>query len=530
MLIRFIGTKLSNRQVTLVIITIVMIAVHLVGYSVISSAAISSLDSNARYDSEMISLRVLSLLNSVQSINESNVLLWRDDCQHLIEHGQELVLINPYIRSISRARNGHVDCSTITKDKRVGLDITDTWTHNRLSYFPQSPLLKPSIHSGDVIVNVHEKGVQMLYGILPEHFSNFLYTDLNHDHYRLLAVIDDYLFSADAPPMLMTDSSLVELKEESKLSNQFLDIYYDITPSDYWAYILDRWLSVYLIFTFVSNAVAGVTYYASLRFDWKTMAIKEGIIKRQFVPYAQPIVNQYGDILGIEILARWLHPKLGLISPAYFIESAERSGQISEITHVLMDKVRRELHDCRQWLDNGFHVGINACAAQITRRDFFEDCQLFLNEFGENLVLVVELTERQKIPLDLLTLEAIDSLKSMGIKIAADDFGTEHSTLSYLRMLQFDYLKIDKQFTDLILKKETELPVIENLIDLVHRLGIESVAEGVEEKVQVDFLSARGITNFQGYYFVKPEPLHDFIESRIKRKIPISQEITPVSV
>ena len=166
------------------------------------------------------------------------------------------------------------------------------------------------------------------------------------------------------------------------------------------------------------------------------------------MPFYQPIVNgREGTLRGVEVLARWKHPKAGYISPASFIPVAEKSGLIVPLTQSLMRQVAANMNAIASKLPSGFHVGINFSASHITSPTFVEECLKFKDSFSRHdLNLVIEVTEREPLHVDEELVQRLNILHENGFVIALDDFGTGYSGLSYLHDLHIDYIKIDQSF------------------------------------------------------------------------------------
>ncbi|MBD1576895.1 EAL domain-containing protein [Vibrio sp. S11_S32] len=245
-------------------------------------------------------------------------------------------------------------------------------------------------------------------------------------------------------------------------------------------------------------------------------AIRKGIYSKQFTPFAQAFVDPEGRVVGCEILMRWQY-KQRLISPDQFIPTAERSGLIVPMTLDLLSDVYDTCLIHHKKLPNDFHLSVNITSLHLTAKysqDLVESC-LRITEHPslKNIILVLELTEREIITNDANTKAIIKELHSHGIKLAIDDFGTGYSGLEILRDLKFDTLKIDKCFVDGYPDNSMSLALIDNILDLSQKLEVSVVAEGVETLEQSQYLSKRGVQLIQGYYYHKPEPLKQFLQT-----------------
>lgn len=235
--------------------------------------------------------------------------------------------------------------------------------------------------------------------------------------------------------------------------------------------------------------------------------ISYGINAREFMVYCQPLINaRSGSCEGIELLLRWHNPRQGWIPPDVFIPLAERQNLIAPLTRFVIAEVVRHLSQLPATRD--FHIAINVAASHFHQREIINDLQRLWWPADPQPQLVVELTERDALP--VVDQRTVTHLHKIGVKLAIDDFGTGHSSLSYLKTLSPDVLKIDKVFTAAIGTDAINATVTDMVISLAQRLNISLVAEGVETAQQAEYLRERGVGTFQGYYYARPMPLGDF--------------------
>lgn len=233
----------------------------------------------------------------------------------------------------------------------------------------------------------------------------------------------------------------------------------------------------------------------------------------EIIPWYQPIVNDRGEVRGVEILARWPMGHNYAISQREFIPLAERSGLMSELTSYLMNKVAEDLNHCRGWGDKSLYVAFNVSPAHLSNPVFYWECLHFL-ELTASLpvTLMIEITENQTLQVNLALKELMRSLRNRGVLFALDDFGTGYANLCYLNELDLDVIKIDKVFINTIKHEDQALPMLESIINLAKLLGLGIVAEGVERKPQHQWLSDREVDLLQGYYYLPPVSFYDFAD------------------
>jgi sensor c-di-GMP phosphodiesterase-like protein len=208
----------------------------------------------------------------------------------------------------------------------------------------------------------------------------------------------------------------------------------------------------------------------------------------------------------MELLLRWHNQRQGWIAPDVFIPLAERQNLIAPLTRFVLAKVVDELPNLPQC--PSFHIAINVAASHFRDRAIVEDLQNIWWPANPMPKLVVELTERDALP--IIDQSVVSQLHEIGVRLAIDDFGTGHSSLAYLKDLKPDVLKIDKIFTAAIGTDAINATVTDMVISLAQRLNISLVAEGVETAEQAHYLRERGVDHLQGYFYARPMPIEDF--------------------
>lgn len=252
---------------------------------------------------------------------------------------------------------------------------------------------------------------------------------------------------------------------------------------------------------------SAVAMRASLETD-----LRDAILKKQFLLYYQAQVTGDGAISGVEALLRWQHPLRGMIAPADFMPLAEQTGLIMDLGNWMLNSTCDQLARWDQQPDMAhLTLAINISPNQFHQADFVAQVFTALERSGANpLRLKFELTEG-------LLIEHIDeliakmrTLKQAGIGFALDDFGTAYSSLSYLKRLPLEQLKIDKSFVSDILFNSNDAAIAKMIIVLAESLGLTVIAEGVETKQQRDYLATQGCHAYQGNLFSRPLSITDF--------------------
>ncbi|MBL0141280.1 MAG: EAL domain-containing protein [Betaproteobacteria bacterium] len=227
----------------------------------------------------------------------------------------------------------------------------------------------------------------------------------------------------------------------------------------------------------------------------------------QFSLYFQPVVElATGRIRKAEALIRWRHPQHGLISPARFIPLAEASGLIVDIGAWVFREAARWV---RRWREAGhreFQVSINQSPREFQREgNIYAGWMEHLEEAGlPGQCIAVEITEGLLLDASPEVKAKLFELRDAGIEVALDDFGVGYSSLSYLKNLHIDYLKIDQSFTANLAPGSSDMALSEAIIVMAHKLGLKVIAEGVETAAQRDLLLAAGCDYAQGYLFAEP--------------------------
>ena len=238
-----------------------------------------------------------------------------------------------------------------------------------------------------------------------------------------------------------------------------------------------------------------------------THDLANAIDEKQFTLFYQPKFDPNYKIAGTEALIRWIHPVHGQVSPLQFIDLAEKTGLIIPLGYWVIEEACRQISEWKNCKNRFYPVAINLSARQFEHEELSEKLQELLIKYEVDPAhLIIEITENTMLRSVDLSQKTFETLKKMGIKIAIDDFGTGYSSFSYLKDFKFDELKIDRGFiTDLVANSKEEA-ILESIIQLATKLGLQVTAEGVETQDQADILLRLGCHQLQGFLMAKPMP------------------------
>ena len=230
--------------------------------------------------------------------------------------------------------------------------------------------------------------------------------------------------------------------------------------------------------------------------------IRYGLEHGQFIPYFEPQVSfENGEVIGFEVLARWNHPLSGVLGPDVFIPVAEEIGLIGRLSEQVISEALRQ---AAAW-DHAIRISVNISPSQLTDGWLAQRIVRILAETGFPAErLVVEVTESSLFADMELAQSVAASLKNQGIRLALDDFGTGFSSLSHLRSLPFDIIKIDRSFVSNIHVKRESLAIVRAVTTLASALSVPVCVEGIESEAAFDAVLRLGCAMGQGWYFGKP--------------------------
>jgi len=244
--------------------------------------------------------------------------------------------------------------------------------------------------------------------------------------------------------------------------------------------------------------------------------LRRAIDREEFSVLYQPIVAlDTGELAGFESLVRWRHPDQGTISPAEFIPVAEETGLIAPIDRWVLN---RTCEAAALWMGewgggSELWFSVNISSTQFSRKDLVQHVEQVLQSSSLRPdQLKLEITESAIMESPEAALKSIEGLQELGVQLALDDFGTGYSSLSYLHRFPFDTLKIDQSFVSRLGQPGEQINIVRTIVALAASMGMEVVAEGIEEKVQWELLKELGCQYGQGYYFARPLSAKDALE------------------
>lgn len=250
--------------------------------------------------------------------------------------------------------------------------------------------------------------------------------------------------------------------------------------------------------------------------------LQRGLRRGEFIPYYQPVVDLESRLCtGVEVLARWEHPRRGLLEPEQFIPAIEQQRLAVALTLDLIPRVLRDLESLV--LPPAFHLAFNITSEHFDDVGFWADDAPLFALLRANITPVLEITERDAVSLVEHQRSAIQRAKARGIKLAVDDFGTGYCGLAYFKQFEVDFLKLDRIFVQADQDDKISGQIVDVTLNFAHALDLAVVAEGVECEAQRAQLAGKGVRLGQGYYFARPmtlAALRDWLPAHLERVTP----------
>lgn len=445
------------------------------------------------------------MLGHADAANRRVLPLLDGPCETALTTLREQVALVPFVRSVNLEWRGNINCTSLFGPYQISYSIND-FAQGKLLLSDASP-----VHPDHPFLAVRAaRGERAVLSVIDGDYLGFMLR-LNDPALEILLRVGEHWLDKEGrlflqPPALPSQALVVLDAETHPLS-----VYVGHNGAASWLALLqERGFGLVLLAGFCLG-FALLIWWLLGRPRSPGSELARGLRAGEFVPFLQPLVmTEGGRIMGAEVLMRWQHPDAGLIRPDLFIPQAEASGLIVPMTSLLMEEVARVLGTERVLVPHGFHISFNISAAHCRDQTLLAECRRFLAHFAPGqVVLVLELTERELLVADPQTLSLFEALNEMGVRLAIDDFGTGHSSLIYLQQFNVDYLKIDRSFISRIGTESLSEHIVDNVIDLGRRLGLSLVAEGVETRQQADYLRGK-VAYLQGYLFGRPMPIHQF--------------------
>ncbi len=248
--------------------------------------------------------------------------------------------------------------------------------------------------------------------------------------------------------------------------------------------------------------------------------IINGLNNEQFFLVYQPLFYLGNEkIAEIEALIRWKHPEKGLLYPDQFIELAEQAGSIINIDKWVLETACKQL---RSWMDSkktSVILSVNISSKSFETKKFIPDLVELIHQYGiDPTLLQLEITERIVIKNVEDSIHKLNELRAMGIHIAIDDFGIGYSSLSYIVRLPIDSIKIDKSFVQNITSSKEAKTIVSTIIGLCKSLNLNVIAEGIESRIELDYLKLIQCDIGQGYYFSRPVTIEEIEKNHLSLK------------
>ena len=243
------------------------------------------------------------------------------------------------------------------------------------------------------------------------------------------------------------------------------------------------------------------------------VSMAKGLANNEFLFYFQPIISlATGKICGAESLLRWNRGGNKIISPGEFIPLAEKSGFITEITSAILPKLLIDINKINM-IDPTIFISFNVSSKDFIKTDFLKTlASATTNNPIVKQNLFIEITETAFLPGSKKIFDTLDGIAEQGISIVLNDFSAGHATLSNLTNMPIKTLKLDMKLVQKMPKSRADFRLFRHLVSMAHQLGLDIVAEGIEDKEMHTMVLSSGCTHAQGYYYYHPLPLENFLQ------------------
>lgn len=445
---------------------------------------------------------IISRINDILEVAEKGASNFTDklgaECNQVYSSLRDQLYYAPTLRALSLAdKKGQIYCSTSLDNDGKKYEVAFLKGYSKESLFlnKESPRIPnvPAIHyvsrtdNGSVIASIDAKNLVLL--ISPE-----------NERLAFSIKIGNTYLNGDGHLNKISFNNLNYVSEQKSVRYPF-----SVTTGYTQKLTLKEIIknkTTHIILTSILAIVIGLLTKLTLKSLLSPMfELRQALRQGEIVPYVQVIVRSDTEqVIGLEILARWNHPKDGIIPPDFFIPLAEQTGFIKTISKELMRKTARAIMPYRYRLPEDFHFAFNIAPIQFEDNEILEDCKEFIDTLmPAHFSFALEITERELVNINKQSMSLFEQLHALDVKIALDDFGIGHSSLSYLNDLKIDLLKIDKAFVSKIQgdKNSQSVILLDTIIDLSQKIGIGTVAEGVENRYQVEYLQEKNVFIFK---------------------------------
>ena len=501
--------KLTNKHLMLLWV-VVPLCLFVFSLVVVGIIAQHTLKKRADNDIHSTITFIDTILDDADDTAEEAAGLLGRPCPEVLDQLRIMSVKHALVRTVNLIHKDEIYCGTVPLKPHVQLiprTVTDNpsvpsiYFHNGTSLFPNQSVIILHKYRGNDSVSI----------IIDTQYMSYIMNIVGTDNQVMVIIGDQFLSPmGKLAPMKAMEKEYIAVAGHSQKYPYKLQV--NISRHRFIHYVMDTY-GVIVLFSVV------ITIATSLLIrDWlKALTsirstMTQGLKRNEFEAFFQPVMDAKNDrCTGVEILARWRHPTDGVVSPEVFIPLAEESGLIVPLTQQLMRQVAEVVARTPVKWQESLHIAVNISAIHLLNWQIVDDCRDFLQRLqGKNITLLLELTERQSIQFNDITLRVLSALREMGVIIGIDDFGTGYSGLSYLSKMNIDFLKLDKSFIAMIELESTTKIIVDVVIDLAQKLNMQVIAEGVEHLHQKLYLLDKKVIYQQGFLFSKPLPIAQF--------------------
>lgn len=501
--------RYSSKKVLLISFAIGILPIILGSFLVYlkTQSDLSRTSSNAAHEAFR---QITVMLVEAQAAADELISLAGVPCPEVAKELREAVATYRFLRATNLAIDNQVYCSSL-----YGTDINmqispSSYMRGRLRLVDHAT---PGPKTSVLVLRTQQGNKSVLVGIDGRHIQDALHLINKHSNLSL-QVGNTWMTQhgvTHTPPF--NDATTASKKQ---VSNEYgFTVQAAYPPGTLLRHTFETYSVLLGLLLVLGLFSAWFTYWMLGRVLAPSMELQRALSANEFIPYLQPVISSTsGTCVGCEVLIRWDHPHEGIITPNSFIPLAERSGLIIAMTRTIMHNTAQLLAPHAPGLVQPFHIGFNICAKHFESFELVDDCTAFLQAFKPGtIIIVLEMTERELIKPTPTALQLIEQLHGLGVQIALDDFGTGHSSLSYLQQFKVDYIKIDRSFVSMIGADALSVHILDSILDLALKLDLQVLAEGIETEEQRDYLGACGVDFMQGYFYARPMPVNDFLQT-----------------